>query len=177
MVPLFLPENPREIDRDPTFALPFWNWDNPKGMTIPPMFLDERSALYDAKRNPDNLRALVDLGVTGNKDPLQVMANNLTIMYSEMIRGNADVYDFMGKPYREGTAVNPGPGSSERGSHKAIHVLSEIRGSTAWRTWVTSTPLVGTLYSTATTPTWTGCGPYGSTFSREQSHRQENHRS
>lgn len=123
MVPLFLPENPREIDRDPTFALPFWNWDNPKGMTIPPMFLDERSALYDAKRNPDNLRALVDLGVTGNKDPLQVMANNLTIMYSEMIRGNADVYDFMGKPYREGTAVNPGPGSSERWSHTAIHVF------------------------------------------------------
>ncbi|PIN03650.1 Catechol oxidase [Handroanthus impetiginosus] len=107
----------------PTFALPFWNWDNPKGMTIPPMFLDPKAAIYDSKRNQDILRAVVDLGMTGNKDPLQVVANNLTIMYSEMIRGNADVYDFMGQPYREGTAVNPGPGSSERGSHTAIHVF------------------------------------------------------
>ncbi|KAL7143551.1 hypothetical protein ABFS83_08G198900 [Erythranthe nasuta] len=108
---------------DPTFALSFWNWDNPKGMTIPPMFLDEKSAIYDSKRNQDNLKAIVDLGMTGNKDPLQVVSNNLTVMYSEMIRGNADVYDFMGQPYREGTAVNPGPGSSERGSHTAIHVF------------------------------------------------------
>ncbi|GFP78719.1 polyphenol oxidase i chloroplastic [Phtheirospermum japonicum] len=90
---------------DPTFALPFWNWDNPKGMTIPPMFLDPKSALYDSKRNQDNLKAVIDLGMTGNKDPLQIVANNLTIMYSEMVRGNADVYDFMGQPYREGTAV------------------------------------------------------------------------
>ncbi|KAI3457555.1 hypothetical protein Pfo_014218 [Paulownia fortunei] len=108
---------------DPTFALPFWNWDNPKGMTIPPMFVDPKSALYDEKRNQANLPpAVVDLGMTGNTDPLQVVANNLTIMYTEMIRGNSDVYDFMGQPYREGTAVNPGPGASERGSHTAVHV-------------------------------------------------------
>ncbi|KAG8364794.1 hypothetical protein BUALT_Bualt18G0035800 [Buddleja alternifolia] len=108
---------------DPTFALPFWNWDNPKGMTIPPMYLDPKAAIYDPKRNQDNLKAVIDLGMTGNKDPLQVVANNLTIMYSEMIRSNTDVYDFMGQPYREGTGVNPGPGASERGSHVAIHVF------------------------------------------------------
>ncbi|KAL0306660.1 UNVERIFIED_CONTAM: Polyphenol oxidase II, chloroplastic [Sesamum radiatum] len=108
---------------DPTFALPFWNWDNPKGMTIPPVFVDPKSALYDEKRNQANLPpAVVDLGMTGNTDPLQVVANNLTIMYNEMIRGNSDIYDFMGQPYREGTPVNPGPGASERGSHTAVHV-------------------------------------------------------
>ncbi|KAK4484614.1 hypothetical protein RD792_007203 [Penstemon davidsonii] len=108
---------------DPTFALPFWNWDNPKGMTIPPMFVDPKAAIYDSKRNQANLPpAVIDLGMTGNTDPLQVVSNNLTIMYSEMIRSNADVFDFMGQPYREGTAVNPGPGSSERGSHTAVHV-------------------------------------------------------
>ncbi|PIN14147.1 Catechol oxidase [Handroanthus impetiginosus] len=108
---------------DPTFALPFWNWDNPKGMTIPPMFVDPKSALYDEKRNQANLPpAVVDLGMTGNTDPLQVVAINLTIMYSEMICGNSDAYDFMGNPYREGTPVNPGPGASERGSHTAVHV-------------------------------------------------------
>ncbi|KAH6836394.1 hypothetical protein C2S53_012710 [Perilla frutescens var. hirtella] len=108
---------------DPTFALPFWNWDNPKGMTIPPIFLDPNSSLHDPKRNQDHLRAVVDLGMTGNKDPLQTVTNNLTIMYTEMVRGNADAYDFMGQPYREGTPVSPGPGSSERGSHTAVHVF------------------------------------------------------
>ncbi|KAL7143549.1 hypothetical protein ABFS83_08G198800 [Erythranthe nasuta] len=109
---------------DPTFALPFWNWDNPKGMTIPPMFVDPKAAIYDAKRNPANMPpAVVDLGLTGNKDPLQVVSNNLTVMYSEMVRANSDIYDFMGNPYREGTLVNPGPGASERGSHVAIHVF------------------------------------------------------
>ncbi|KAL8046760.1 hypothetical protein ABFX02_08G193900 [Erythranthe guttata] len=109
---------------DPTFALPFWNWDNPKGMTIPPMFVDPKAAIYDAKRNPANMPpAVVDLGLTGNKDPLQVVSNNLTVMYSEMVRANSNIYDFMGNPYREGTLVNPGPGASERGSHVAIHVF------------------------------------------------------
>ncbi|KAL0406619.1 UNVERIFIED_CONTAM: Polyphenol oxidase I, chloroplastic [Sesamum latifolium] len=61
--------------------------------------------------------------MTGNKDPLQVVSNNLTIMHTEMVRGNASVYDFMGKPYREGDKVDPGPGSAERGSHTAVHVF------------------------------------------------------
>ncbi|GFP98856.1 polyphenol oxidase i chloroplastic [Phtheirospermum japonicum] len=109
---------------DPTFALPFWNWDNPKGMTLPPMFNDPSAAIYNSKRNQTNVKpsAVVDLGMTGVTDPLQVVSNNLTIMYTEMIRGNNDVYDFMGKPYRAGDKADPGPGSSERGSHTAIHV-------------------------------------------------------
>ncbi|KAL2496604.1 Polyphenol oxidase II [Forsythia ovata] len=107
---------------DPTFSLPFWNWDNPKGMTIPPMFVDPKSALYDEKRNQENLPpAVIDLGLTGSKDPLQVVSNNLTVMYSEMIRGNQTAEDFMGSPYREGTSPNPGPGASERGSHTSVH--------------------------------------------------------
>lgn len=111
-----------KLINDPTFALPFWNWDNPKGMTIPPMFNVPNSALFDEKRNQANLPpAVVDLGLTGNTDPLQVVTNNLTVMYTEMVRGNSSVTDFMGQPYREGTAVNPGPGASERGSHTSVH--------------------------------------------------------
>ncbi|XP_011082857.1 polyphenol oxidase I, chloroplastic-like [Sesamum indicum] len=107
---------------DPTFALPFWNWDNPKGMTMPPMFVDPRSALYDEKRDPASLPpAVVDLGNTQVTDPLQLVANNLTIMYSEMIRVNANVYDFMGQPLREGGKPKGG-GSSERGSHTSVHI-------------------------------------------------------
>ncbi|KAK4484615.1 hypothetical protein RD792_007204 [Penstemon davidsonii] len=108
---------------DPTFALPFWNWDNPKGMTIPPMYVDPKAAIYDPKRNQDHLPPnVIDLGMTGNTDPLQVVSNNLTIMYSEMIRANSSALDFMGQSYKEGTPVNPGPGASERGSHTAVHV-------------------------------------------------------
>ncbi|KAG8386536.1 hypothetical protein BUALT_Bualt03G0158600 [Buddleja alternifolia] len=109
---------------DPTFALPFWNWDNPKGMTMPPMFVDPKSALYDEKRNPDNMRpdAVVDLAMTGSTNPLQMVTNNLTVIYSEMIRSNSTVYDFMGKPYREGNTDNEaGQGAPERGSHMAMH--------------------------------------------------------
>ncbi|KAL6554320.1 hypothetical protein OROMI_019993 [Orobanche minor] len=114
---------------DPTFALPFWNWDNPKGMSVPPMFNDTTSALYDSKRNQKNVKpsAVIDLGLTNNTDPLQVVSNNLTIMYTEMIRGNNDIYDFMGQPYREGSTSSndpkKGPGSSERGSHTSVHAL------------------------------------------------------
>ncbi|KAG8370703.1 hypothetical protein BUALT_Bualt13G0010900 [Buddleja alternifolia] len=109
---------------DPTFALPFWNWDNPKGMTIPPMFLDPESALYDEKRDPDCIKpnAVVDLGLTRSTNPLQVVTNNLTIMYSEMIRANATVCDFMGAPYREGDPNSEaGQGALERGSHTSVH--------------------------------------------------------
>ncbi|KAL2520149.1 Polyphenol oxidase I [Forsythia ovata] len=34
-----------KLINDPTFALPFWNWDNPKGMILPPIF-DNPAHLY-----------------------------------------------------------------------------------------------------------------------------------
>ncbi|KAH6837482.1 hypothetical protein C2S53_020283 [Perilla frutescens var. hirtella] len=109
--------------KDPDFALPFWNWDNPKGMSFPQIFNDPASALYDAKRNQANTvpTAVIDLSMTGITDPLQAVSNNLTVMYNEMIRGNANACDFMGRPLRRGTPPSPGPGASERGSHTAAH--------------------------------------------------------
>ncbi|KAL7129319.1 hypothetical protein ABFS83_13G058700 [Erythranthe nasuta] len=107
---------------DPTFALPFWNWDNPKGMTMPPMFVDPKSSLYDRKRNQQHLPpAVVDLGRTKATDPLQLVSNNLTVMHNEMIRSISGPLDFMGDPYREGSEANPGEGTVERGSHTSIH--------------------------------------------------------
>ncbi|KAK4420641.1 Polyphenol oxidase II, chloroplastic [Sesamum alatum] len=109
---------------DPTFALPFWNWDNPKGMKIPKFFLDHNSPLYDCKRNQKHLKSVVDLGFTGSTDPLQVVSNNLTVMYNEMIGANTDVYDFMGQPYCQGTQSSyAAAGAVERGSHTAVHVF------------------------------------------------------
>ncbi|MED6134703.1 hypothetical protein PIB30_039538 [Stylosanthes scabra] len=36
---------------DPSFAIPFWNWDAPEGMEIPAIFTDKSSPLYNAWRN------------------------------------------------------------------------------------------------------------------------------
>ncbi|CAI9784324.1 unnamed protein product [Fraxinus pennsylvanica] len=108
---------------DPTFALPFWNWDNPKGMTLPPIFDKEKSPLYDTKRDQELIRSpgVVDLTFSGSTDPLQLVANNLTSIYSEMVRSVSTTTDFMGKPYCAGSSPSPGPGSSENGSHTGIH--------------------------------------------------------
>ncbi|KAG8386535.1 hypothetical protein BUALT_Bualt03G0158500 [Buddleja alternifolia] len=68
--------------------------------------------------------AVVDLASTGSTNPLQLVTNNLTVMYNEMIRANSNVYDFMGNPYLEGTSdtnENTGPGAPERGSHTSVH--------------------------------------------------------
>ncbi|KAH6780795.1 hypothetical protein C2S52_012032 [Perilla frutescens var. hirtella] len=109
---------------DPTFVLPFWNWDNPKGMTMPRIFDNERSPLYDANRNQANRPpALIDLGFSGATDDLQKVVNNLTVMYSEMIRSVNSTVDFMGQPYHAGDSPSPGTGSSERGSHVSAHVF------------------------------------------------------
>jgi polyphenol oxidase len=56
---------------DDTFALPFWNWDAPAGMVVPPLFSEGSTAsnpLYDANRNPANLDALIDLDYLNDQD-------------------------------------------------------------------------------------------------------------
>ncbi|KAL0293378.1 UNVERIFIED_CONTAM: Polyphenol oxidase II, chloroplastic [Sesamum radiatum] len=77
-----------------------------------------------ARETPDNLKAVVDLGFTGSKNPDQLVTNNLSIVYNEMIAANADAYGFMGKPYCQGSnEKESGPGWVERGSHTAVHVF------------------------------------------------------
>ncbi|KAH6788777.1 hypothetical protein C2S51_003783 [Perilla frutescens var. frutescens] len=110
---------------DPTFALPFWNWDNPKGMQLPKMFDNENSPLYDVNRDPlHRPPAIVDLKLKSKEvDCLQIISSNLSIMYNEMIGGVNSAIDFMGQPYKAGDPVPPMTygGTSERGSHISIH--------------------------------------------------------
>nr|AFJ79642.1 chloroplast polyphenol oxidase [Solanum melongena] len=72
---------------DPTFALPYWNWDHPKGMRMPAMFDREGTALYDQVRNQSHRNGRVmDLGSFGDEvqtTELQLMSNNLTLMYRQ----------------------------------------------------------------------------------------------
>ncbi|KAG6393869.1 hypothetical protein SASPL_144443 [Salvia splendens] len=115
-----------ELIGDPTFALPYWNWDNLKGMTLPPAFDDPSSPLFDENRNQDHRgKAVVDLtGRSGITDPTQLVSNNLALMYKEMIGGLDNALDFMGTAYRDGDESPPFGlgGTSENGSHTGIHI-------------------------------------------------------
>ncbi|KAK4387197.1 Polyphenol oxidase, chloroplastic [Sesamum angolense] len=132
---------------DPTFGLPFWNWDNPDGMIMPEVFARKHSPLFDARRNTSHLPpALADLAYSSKSptNPKKIIPNNLTVMYGEMVRNVSKLEDFYGAKYVVGTAPDPGPGSVERGSHMALHG------------WVgENTPTgedMGNFYSTARDP-------------------------
>nr|WMB80849.1 PPO-1 [Aphelandra squarrosa] len=109
---------------DPTFALPFWNWDHPKGMTFPKIYDREGSPLFDVNRDQAHRGpALIDLGFTGATEDLQIISNNLGQMHTEMIKSVNSTLDFMGKVYVRGDQPNNngGGGTSENGSHVAAH--------------------------------------------------------
>ncbi|KAI3457550.1 hypothetical protein Pfo_014213 [Paulownia fortunei] len=109
---------------DPTFGLPFWNWDNPPGMVMPGMYAQKDSTLYDELRNLDHLPpAIVNLNYDGQDptDTSTIIPNNLTEMYKEMVSNATQLEDFYGAKYVTGTPPDPGAGTVERGSHTAVH--------------------------------------------------------
>ncbi|KAI3702721.1 hypothetical protein L6452_28472 [Arctium lappa] len=109
---------------DPTFGLPFWNWDTPAGMTIPNYFNDSSSALFDSKRNQANLTAVVDLGYNGKPSEtsdLEKVTNNLSIMYRQVVTNATDPTLFFGGEYRAGSEPIRGGGSVEQSPHTPVH--------------------------------------------------------
>ncbi|GAA0157046.1 hypothetical protein LIER_14394 [Lithospermum erythrorhizon] len=111
---------------DPTFGLPFWNWDTPRGMTMPAVFLDPKSPLYDSKRNQAFLPPVIlDLKYDGSEpsftNPIEAITNNLIVMYRQMVTNASTGIDFLGQPYVAGTAPSPGMGSIENLPHTPVH--------------------------------------------------------
>ncbi|KAK4706272.1 hypothetical protein R3W88_034178 [Solanum pinnatisectum] len=110
---------------DPTFALPYWNWDHPKGMRLPPMFNCEGTSLYDKRRNPHVRNGTVlDLGSFGEKvetTELQLMSNNLALMYRQMVTNAPYPRKFFGKPYVLGSDVD-NSGTIENIPHIPVHI-------------------------------------------------------
>ena len=90
--------------KDDTFALPFWNWDAASGYTIPPLYVDAQSSLYDANHNPLHKPPIVvNLNYnfteeSGLSAAAQLAANN-TLMYRQMVKTPSL---FFGQPYRQG---------------------------------------------------------------------------
>ncbi|XP_074274122.1 polyphenol oxidase, chloroplastic-like [Silene latifolia] len=112
---------------DPTFALPFWNWDTPAGMQMPAMYTDTGSPLYDRLRNGDHQPPrVVDLNYDGRDDSDEtdddIIAGNLSVMYRQMVSNSRTNRLFMGQPFRAGDDPNPGSGSLENVPHGPVHV-------------------------------------------------------
>ncbi|KAJ6728170.1 POLYPHENOL OXIDASE CHLOROPLASTIC-LIKE [Salix koriyanagi] len=115
-----------KLINDPTFALPFWNWDSPSGMQMPYIFTDPKSPLYDQFRDQNHQPpTLLDLDyAAGDPNPTnanQLYSSNLRVMYRQMVSGAAKPTLFFGKPYRAGDDSRPGAGTIESSPHNNIH--------------------------------------------------------
>ncbi|XP_023741652.1 polyphenol oxidase I, chloroplastic [Lactuca sativa] len=124
---------------DPTFAIPYWNWDNPTGMIIPDLFekpiqVRERkeNPVFDAYRDARHLPpALVDIDYNGEDRGVSCIDQitiNLSAMYKQMISNASDPTSFFGGRYVAGmdhddknSHGNPSVGSIEAGCHTAVH--------------------------------------------------------
>nr|GME20875.1 polyphenol oxidase E, chloroplastic-like [Ipomoea batatas] len=118
----------QSLINDPTFALPYWNWDNPPGMYFPEIFDDDESSpLYDEFRNQEHRgRFLMDLAYAGQdlaaKEP-QIVKNNLAIMYRQMVTNAPCPLLFFGAALR---ADGYGPSGPANGTvvnvpHNSVH--------------------------------------------------------
>lgn len=116
---------------DPTFALPFWNWDAPAGMQMPSMFANPDSSLHDklrdAKHQPPYLLDLNYNLVDSNLPAQQQYTSNLTTMYRQMVSGAKTATLFLGSPYRAGDVANPGAGTLEYVPHGPVHFFAGDR--------------------------------------------------
>ncbi|KAL7213116.1 hypothetical protein ACSBR2_015762 [Camellia fascicularis] len=111
---------------DPSFAIPFWNWDSPNGMQMPAMYADPNSPLYDVLRDAKHQPpTLVDLDYNGS-DPTttdaQQKSSNLNVMYRQMVSSSKSARLFLGSPYRAGDEPDPGAGSLENIPHGPVHI-------------------------------------------------------
>ncbi|KAL1829733.1 hypothetical protein DCAR_0209099 [Daucus carota subsp. sativus] len=113
---------------DPTFAMPFWNWDSAGGMSMPSMYTDPKSPLYDKVRDAVHVApgAMVDLDYGGTDEKItkeQQLKQNLTIMYTAMVSGSSSAKLFLGDPYESGKNVEQsGGGRFESVPHGPVHM-------------------------------------------------------
>ncbi|XP_021660870.2 polyphenol oxidase, chloroplastic-like [Hevea brasiliensis] len=115
-----------KLINDPTFALPFWNWDSPEGMRLPALYANPKSPLYNQYRNKNHQPpTLVDLHYNGNENctsDQDQQSSNLSIMYRQMVSNGKTAKLFLGSSYRAGDEPDPGIGSIENIPHNTVHV-------------------------------------------------------
>ncbi|CAO2823815.1 unnamed protein product [Amaranthus hypochondriacus] len=136
---------------DPTFAIPYWNWDHPDGMTLPSLYNNPKSPFFDGLRNPTHLPpTITDLsydgpGLDNNLPKDDQIALNLTVMYRQMVSNAKKPSLFMGNPYRAGDKPNPGAGSLENQPHATVHNWTGNPSNPMWEN-------MGNFYSAGRDP-------------------------
>ncbi|KAI3702736.1 hypothetical protein L6452_28488 [Arctium lappa] len=121
---------------DPSFAIPYWNWDSPTGMTIPAMFEPDpakenprRNPIFNPYRDANHLPpVVVDIDYNGTERGapcIDQIGINLAAMYKQMISNATDPISFFGGMYKAGDdPINMGSpliGTIESGCHTAVH--------------------------------------------------------
>ncbi|BBN15194.1 polyphenol oxidase [Marchantia polymorpha subsp. ruderalis] len=128
---------------DPTFALPFWNWDNQldkDAAKMPAMFFPDfgvpNAALFDEFRNSNHFPPkILYLGYNSkleaegqqNLTDQQIKYENLCVMYNQ-VTTKVSARDFLGGPYVVGTDnsaatvnVSAGEVPGESGGMESVH--------------------------------------------------------
>uniref|UniRef100_A0A803L763 Catechol oxidase n=1 Tax=Chenopodium quinoa TaxID=63459 RepID=A0A803L763_CHEQI len=111
---------------DPSFALPFWNWDHPDGMYMPSLYTNPTSTLYDPFRNASHLPpTLMDLSHDGDDNneltPKELITSNLAVMHRQMVSNAKNPTLFFGRAYRAGDELPIGAGTIETMPHNIVH--------------------------------------------------------
>ncbi|KAI3708215.1 hypothetical protein L2E82_37369 [Cichorium intybus] len=120
-----------KLINDPTFALPYWNWDNPSGMQLPAMFEDngKKNPLFDPLRDAIHLPPAIFnveyAGADTGDSCIKQIGINLSSMYRQMITNSCDTKRFFGGEFVAGndplTSEFNAPGTIEKGVHTAAH--------------------------------------------------------
>ncbi|CAI0421653.1 unnamed protein product [Linum tenue] len=113
--------------QDPTFALPFWNWDHEDGMAIAEMFKDPESPLFDGLRNVHHLPSNKPLDlrwdrVTEDKPFERIRDDNYARVYELMVSGAQRRLEFFGPKYRAGDPPPAGGGGTSERLHNMAHL-------------------------------------------------------
>ncbi|KAK9048195.1 hypothetical protein SSX86_032842 [Deinandra increscens subsp. villosa] len=120
-----------KLIKDPTFALPYWNWDNPTGMMLPAICEepgsdgDPRSnPTFDPYRNVKHLPpTIVDLQFNGTAESglncVDQMSTNLSTMYGQMVNSAKTTDAFFGTDPNPEIASKAG--SIEGSVHNVVH--------------------------------------------------------
>ncbi|KAI3959765.1 hypothetical protein MKW92_002611 [Papaver armeniacum] len=115
---------------DDTFAIPFWNWDTPKGMYVPKMYQNVNSPLYDETRNKEHYTSMIDYKYDISSDSPNPKENSPQVAETE-IRNLAEIDSifketlqlpalFMGKAQRGGEKPAEAQGRNEA-LHNVFH--------------------------------------------------------
>ncbi|XP_077229180.1 polyphenol oxidase, chloroplastic-like [Tasmannia lanceolata] len=108
---------------DETLAIPFWNWDAADGMTMPAMFVDKLTPLYDCLRDANHQPpTIINLASADTSDLTNqvLIHSNYATMYKQVVQKTTPSL-FFGAAYRAGTAAEPGAGSVENVPHIIVH--------------------------------------------------------